>query len=132
MKYEWDENKRQTNLEKHGKNFDFAMAHKIWESDAPRVTDNAERKGEERYKTTGKMDKELCVVVWEDKENARRIISFRRPTEPERQTYEREIGRELGRDDPLLKLLERTERERDKRSSQEPLKERKERDEYER
>ncbi|MEN8215305.1 MAG: hypothetical protein ABFS56_02795 [Pseudomonadota bacterium] len=30
MEYEWDENKRQSNLEKHG--LDFVIAYKIYES----------------------------------------------------------------------------------------------------
>jgi uncharacterized protein len=138
MKYEWSEDKRQTNIGRHGK--DFADAHKIWESGATPVNEYSERKGEERWKTTGKIEKEVCVVVFEDKGDTRRIISFRSANNAERKTYERERGRETGAEDSLTRLLEYTEREREGRRAdkidrveqQKPLKEHKDREEYER
>jgi uncharacterized DUF497 family protein len=135
MKYEWDENKRQTNLEKHGKSFDFANAHKLWESGAPYFDEYAERKGEERWKTTGKIDKELCVIVYERKaEDCYRLVSFRQANDDERRGYEQELVRDTGREHPIFKTLEYTKEERENRQQREPDREirPKKRDDYER
>ena len=101
MKYEWDENKRESNLEKHG--WDFKDAHKAWDSGAPVIENFSERKGEDRYEATGRIEGKTVFIVYEDKgPDLRRLISFRTADREERQMYEREIGRELGREDPSL------------------------------
>lgn len=112
MKYEWDENKRQDNIQKHG--WDFTDARKAWESGAPVVENFSERQGEDRYEATGRIEGKTVFIVYEDKgEDTRRIISFRNADKEERENYEREIGRDLGREDRSLdKIFESISQER--------------------
>jgi uncharacterized DUF497 family protein len=95
MRYEWDENKRLINLQKHGLDF----------RDAPDVLSDpfgfeiiAVVNGEERAHFIGESDRHPVVglVVYTEKTNADqeeviRIISFRKATKGEMRLYENGI-----------------------------------------
>jgi uncharacterized DUF497 family protein len=92
MRYEWDENKRLLNLQKHGLDF----------RDAPNVLRDpfgieiiAVVNGEERAHFIGESDSHPMIgfVVYTeriatDREKIIRIISFRKATKAERSLYE--------------------------------------------
>ena len=87
MEFEWDENKRLANLEKHG--IDFTVALLVFE-DANRINYADDRKnyGETRIRTVGKIKNELIVsVINTDRNNKVRIISARRANQKEREDY---------------------------------------------
>lgn len=115
MQYEWSEAKRLANIEKHGR--DFKDAHKVWESGAPTLDRYSERKGEERWQTTGRIEKDgTVVVVYQERtEDVRRIISFRDATTKESAAYEREIERGLGRENDVTRLIDSISKQREER-----------------
>ena len=84
--YTWDENKRQSNLTKHG--LDFADAGEVLESryrmDVPVV-----RNGERRVQSVSYAMGYLAVltVAHTDRDGTARIISFRRASTAEREAY---------------------------------------------
>ena len=87
MEFEWDENKRLANLEKHG--IDFTVALLVFE-DENRINYVDDRKsyGETRIRTVGKIKNELIVsVINTDRNNKIRIISARRANQKEREDY---------------------------------------------
>jgi uncharacterized protein len=84
MRYEWDKNKNDSNLEKHGPN-------------ALSIPDRIEN-GEERWQTIGMIENIVIVMVahtikleTESQEEIIRIISARKATRAERQEYEEAI-----------------------------------------
>lgn len=73
MNFEWDEQKNEINLDKHG--FDFADAYRVF--DLPMVVDLDERSdyGEDRWIGTGLLDERVVVVVFtEPDQKTTRII----------------------------------------------------------
>jgi uncharacterized protein len=86
--FEWDENKRLRNLEKH--NLDFKDVALLFDG-RPTVTETAISSDEMRHVTTAAMnDGKFYTVIWTWRESNRRIISFRRARNVEKRTY-REI-----------------------------------------
>ncbi len=92
MRFEWDEEKSQSNFRKHGVTFATATVvfddpHFLMERD--RAVD-----GEERWHTIGMVEDVLLLLVahtiWdEDDDEIVRIISAREVTKHERRNYER-------------------------------------------
>ena len=88
FKFEWDDQKAASNLQKHRVSFDeavsvFGDARALTFSD----TDNADL--EERSRTYGLSNKErLLVVVHTERRNNVRIISARKATRYEKSVYE--------------------------------------------
>ena len=81
--YEWDQAKREVNLNKHG--VDFAeIEHFDWDS---AIVGRSDRQGETRYIGVGYLQGRLHVVVFTDRDNATRIISLRRASQEERLRY---------------------------------------------
>lgn len=86
-RYEWDENKNQANVTKHGISFETAVL--IFEdpnlvSEMDRIVD-----GEERWQSIGLIAGVVIVLVahtWSDE--TIRIISARKATAAERKMYE--------------------------------------------
>jgi uncharacterized protein len=85
--YVWDEAKRKSNLKQHG--LDFRDAHLVYES-PNKCTYDASREGEYRL-----MDVALAVVrgklltlVYTERGDDVRIISFRNASREERRQYE--------------------------------------------
>ena len=83
-KFEWDESKRQSNIEKHG--IDFKDALQLFE-DKMRVEALSLQKDEERYITFGVVNEVILAVVYTNRNNVKRIISARVAHENERKIY---------------------------------------------
>ncbi len=81
MRLEWDEAKRRANLKKHDLDFADALAF-AWESAHVTLDDRFDY-GEERQFALGLYRGHVHVVVYVERGEARRIISFRavRPEE---------------------------------------------------
>jgi uncharacterized DUF497 family protein len=86
MIYEWDEAKRTANLKKHG--LDFLDADLVMESEYVRIV-NDSRPGEPRKLAFAYVFEALVVlrVVFVDREQRCRVISFRPANRKERSDY---------------------------------------------
>lgn len=95
MSFEWDENKRAGNINKH--ELDFADAWQIF--DAPMLVniDNREDYGETRFIGIGLLKNFVVVIVFaEPDERTIHVISLRRALKYERQQFEEYIANKLG------------------------------------
>lgn len=91
MKFEWDSAKAASNRKKHG--VDFADAVGVFEDGLAITIEDQDAEGERRFITIG-MDftlKILVVVYASRVADVIRIISARKATKTERQTYEKGI-----------------------------------------
>jgi uncharacterized DUF497 family protein len=93
MQFEWDRQKRKTNIRKHG--FDFLDAAMVFEGDTLTIPDEREEYGEERFVTLGLLKGVVVVIVHAEEEDLIRIISMRKATKNEEINYFKEIGHEL-------------------------------------
>ena len=88
MDFEWDAEKAQKNLEKHGVRFEIVSAVFI---DPDRITaiDDRFNYGEERLVTLGRTYDGILVVVTTERDEGQviRIISARKANKRERRTY---------------------------------------------
>jgi uncharacterized DUF497 family protein len=94
MNFEWNEQKNELNIERHG--FDFADAYRIF--DLPMVVDLDERRdyGEDRWIGTGLLDERVVVIVFtEPNKETTRIISLRKALSYERRRYEQYLKNRL-------------------------------------
>jgi len=82
--FEWDEDKRLKNLAKHG--LDFVAAWLVFDGGAT-ITAPSARSLEARYVTTACIDGKFYTVIWTWRDEARRIISFRRARHGEERAY---------------------------------------------
>ena len=74
--FNWDEDKRQTNLAKHG--VDFALAAFFeWDS-AKTEPDLRWNYGEERLESIGHIGERLYVLIYTPRGGSRRLISLRK------------------------------------------------------
>jgi uncharacterized protein len=90
MNFEWDENKRQSNIEKHG--FDFLRAKRIFDG-RPRYDLESPRGGEHRILSIGELNGVIIAVAWTPRgADVIRIISVRRARNEEERNY-RQIHR---------------------------------------
>ena len=71
--FEWDENKRASNLEKHG--VDFIDAAYVFDQKHVFWADNRQNYGEARFKALGLVDGVLLCVIFTIRDNKHRIIS---------------------------------------------------------
>jgi uncharacterized DUF497 family protein len=95
MRFEWDEQKRQSSIQKHG--LDFADAPTIFGGFMIADHDRREEYGEERFIGTGVLNTIIVAVVYtEPDENTIRIISLRKATRDERRQHEQAIRDRLG------------------------------------
>ena len=85
MRYEWDEEKRSSNLDKHGVDFE-AMEEFDWEA---ADIEASPRGGEMRYIATGPIGARLHVAVHTRRDERTRIISLRKADRQEVRDYER-------------------------------------------
>ena len=91
MGFEWDEQKNQANIRKHG--FSFADAWKLFE--APMLIDLDDRidYGEDRWIGIGRLQSRIVVVIYTEPDaETIRVISLRKALSYERHTYEQEFG----------------------------------------
>lgn len=83
MRYEWDENKRQANIAKHGIDFECICAFE-WDTS---VNEPSHRDGEMRYLGIGYLGHILHSVIYTRRGVRTRIISLRRASNEERVRY---------------------------------------------
>lgn len=86
--FEWDEEKNQSNIEKHG--ISFELAKRIFEGPVFTWLDTRYDYGEDREVSIGMVDGLLVLaVVHTERDNGViRLISARRATKTERKNYE--------------------------------------------
>ena len=90
MDFEWDEQKNQANIAKHG--ISFERAQRIFEGMTVDQVDDRQDYGEERIISLGMIEAILIlVVVHTDRNGATRIISARPARRSERKIYEEAI-----------------------------------------
>lgn len=79
MKFEWDDEKEQKNIVKHG--LDFSIASRVF-FDENRIEyyDEKHSEGEDRYITIGLVNNIVCLitVVYTEREDSIRLISARK------------------------------------------------------
>lgn len=89
LKFEWDENKNQTNIKKHGISFEEASSV-FNDDDALILADEAHSKQEDRFILIGFSFKYNLLVVchcYRQNESVIRIISARKATKTEKKEY---------------------------------------------
>ena len=85
MQYEWDEEKRRRNIEKHG--IDFTdIIHFQWD-DALEAVDDRFDYGEERINAISFLRTRLVVVTYVERGDLIRVISLRKATKTEERLY---------------------------------------------
>ncbi len=84
----WDETKNRSNRVKHG--FDFNEASEIFSDPLALTVDDPDHSWNEfRFVTIGKTrDQKLLIVFYTETDTEIRIISARKPTKTERESYE--------------------------------------------
>jgi uncharacterized protein len=89
MRVEWDEAKRQTNLQRHG--FDFLDAEKILDDETVSFLDDRFDYGEIRVLTFGVLRGRVVAITHTETDEAIRIISIRKASRSEEETYFKKI-----------------------------------------
>lgn len=82
MRFEWNEDKNQRNIEKHG--IDFRTARRIWKQGGPVEIARRIVSGEERITVRGNLEGQYIVVVYTKRRRRIRLISARRANRKER------------------------------------------------
>jgi uncharacterized DUF497 family protein len=85
MEFEWDENKRRINLQKH--DLDFANAHLAFTEDAFVIPDDREDYGDDRYILLGLMRERIVVIAFTIRDDVIRVISMRKANKQEQKSY---------------------------------------------
>ena len=85
MDLEWDEEKRESNLAKHG--VDFARAGRIFENPILAQIDKRQDYGEERVIALGHVDWFFMIVVYVWRNSKCRIISARKASSYDKERY---------------------------------------------
>jgi uncharacterized DUF497 family protein len=81
----YDANKRSETLK--NRNLDFEDAPKLFAGSCFLMEDDRQDYGETRWITVGRLGRDMVVVVWTPRGDARRIISMRKCNAKERQRY---------------------------------------------
>jgi uncharacterized DUF497 family protein len=89
LDFEWDENKREANLGKHG--LDLMTGAALFDG-RPVYTYPSPKDDEERYVTVGILAEEIVAVVWTERGTAIRLISLRRARDGEKRAYRARFG----------------------------------------
>ena len=90
MQFEWDENKRRTNLQKHG--VDFVDAVKIFAGFTVTLQDDRFQYDENRFITFGMLKGRVVAVLHTERQNRIRLISIRKATRNETKAYFEQIA----------------------------------------
>ncbi len=97
MDFEWDEEKNNANIRKHG--FDFSDAWEVFAMPMLIVKDDRKDYGEERWTGLGILGNRVVKIVFtEPDENTIRVISLRRALIYERKEFEQAFKNRLGPD----------------------------------
>jgi uncharacterized DUF497 family protein len=89
MNFSWDEDKRISNLKKHG--IDFIDAEALFDG-RPVYTYPSPRENEARFVTVGFIQGIAVAVVWVERDDTVRLISLRRARDGEKRTYRKLYG----------------------------------------
>ena len=92
LDFEWDDDKAAANVRKHGVSFEQA-ALAFRDLFAVEWLDMRESYGEERIILVGTSQGQILAVVYTEREERIRIISARRATKHEKDTYFHQNGR---------------------------------------
>jgi uncharacterized protein len=84
MRFEWDDEKRRSNIAKHG--IDFVTASQAFDG-RPHLDYESPRRGEERVLRIATVEGRLIAVAWTPRQAAVRIISARRARHEEARAY---------------------------------------------
>ncbi len=84
LEFEWDEDKRLSNIEKH--KVDFLTARDLFDG-RPVFTSDSPRGDEMRHLTTGVLGDKLYTVIWTKRGSKIRFISARRARDGEERAY---------------------------------------------
>jgi len=90
MRFEWDEAKRESNILKHG--IDFIDVEKVFEGETVTIFDDRLDYGEDRFVTLGMLHGRVVVIIHTETEELIRIISARKATKNEENSYFKEIA----------------------------------------
>lgn len=88
--FEWDEDKRLSNIQKHG--IDFVRIRQLFDG-RPIVSSLTSRNDERRFATTGELEARLYTVIWTERNSVIRLISARRARHAEERKYRAIHGR---------------------------------------
>ena len=91
MQLTWDEWKRAKTLEERG--LDFARVQEIFTGQHVTITDDREDYGESRFFSVGFISERMCIAVWTQRGDVRRIISLRKANEREQAKYREYLER---------------------------------------
>lgn len=97
MEFEWDEQKRQRNLEKHG--VDFKDITPIFEGQIVEWIDKRQTYGEERINLLGEIEGNIFFLTYTKRNSKYRIISARRANSRERRKYYQTLLGEMETDE---------------------------------
>lgn len=86
--YEWDEEKRLKNIEKHG--IDFIRAKEMWNYPVCEFISSQTSHNEERLLAIGQLEEFYITVVYTWRGNNKRIISARKARKNEQEYYQNE------------------------------------------
>ena len=88
MTFEWDEEKEQINIQKHGIDFTTA-AHVFFDNNRIEKYDTTHSLYEDRYITIGSLYERICIltVVYTDRSDIIRIVSARLADRREQKEY---------------------------------------------
>jgi hypothetical protein len=89
MRFEWDEAKNRSNIQKHG--IDFNDAQDLFKHPLLSLLDNRENYGEERWIGIGWLQHIIAVVVYTERDDVIRLISVRKATKNEVRLYEQRM-----------------------------------------
>ncbi len=97
VEFEWDEDKNESNIEKHG--FDFEDASEVFDSPMLVALDTRPDYGEDRWIGLGLLEHRVVVVVYTYRDSDKiRVISMRKALQHERFQYEEFLRNRLGTD----------------------------------
>jgi uncharacterized DUF497 family protein len=85
MRFTWNPEKRNTNLEKHG--LDFAEAEQVFAGYTVTRRDNRFAYNEARFSTIGLLGGDVVVIAHTETDHEIRIISMRKAERHERENY---------------------------------------------
>ena len=89
MPYEWDEQKRSENLDKHGLDFTEAELSFQWDT---ALIEPSPRDGEMRWRAIGYIGGRLHILIYTERDSSIRIISLRKANAREERRHARTYG----------------------------------------
>ncbi|HUY14949.1 MAG TPA: BrnT family toxin [Terriglobia bacterium] len=90
MRYEWDEAKRRSNIQKHG--IDFIGIDGVFAGETVTILDDRFDYGEARFVTLGLLSGRVVVIAHTESDEVIRILSVRKATKHEEIGYFKEIA----------------------------------------